>query len=222
MPATEPTGRRNTITTRVAEMGHAARAAVEGARSPAGWDLTRLNSGLVADLAARGVYVETFDARIVSRPSGPGGALEEWLVMSYSLPGDTRGVAIPLLFMRAARLADAGDVQSALPDLELVVRQAPDVALYRFGLAQAYLNIGRLDEAEEQFLAGLGLEPGNRIALRVLADLYVQRGQGRRSIPSFGPPASVSSARCVPRRTIVRRTARHPFTAPTAVRLDLR
>ena len=169
----------------MADLRPAPRAAVEDARTASGWDHTRLNAALVGDLASRGVYVETIDAEVVSRPTGPSGESEEWLVMRWSLPGDTEGVAIPLRFMRAARRADQGDLDSALPDLEFVVREAPDVWLYRFALGQAYINADRPADAEAQFEAGLRLYPYHAMALTTLGNLHTARGDDRGAVPLY-------------------------------------
>ena len=169
----------------MADLRPAPRAAVEDARTASGWDHTRLNAALVGDLASRGVFVETIDAEVVSRPSGPSGELEEWLVITWSLPGDTQGIAIPLRFMRASQRVDRGDATSALPDLELVVREVPDVGLYRFVLGKAYIQLGRLDDAEEQLLAAVSLEPHNTAGLTTLGNLYAQRGDDRRAVPFY-------------------------------------
>jgi tetratricopeptide (TPR) repeat protein len=55
--------------------------------------------------------------------------------------------------------------------LEKAVQRAPDVARYRYHLGKAYANLGRSEDARDQYTRVLDLDPGGPWEQQVRAEL---------------------------------------------------
>jgi tetratricopeptide (TPR) repeat protein len=74
-------------------------------------------------------------------------------------------------FFVGSLLMARGRPAEAVGPLEWVVQRQPTNLWARVNLGEAYLALGRRDSALEQYRAGLGLDPGNAVARRRLAEL---------------------------------------------------
>ncbi|MEO8287390.1 MAG: tetratricopeptide repeat protein [Chloroflexota bacterium] len=63
------------------------------------------------------------------------------------------------------------ETQQAVSGLEGAVKLAPDVARYRLHLAKAYMELGRNDDAREQYGWVLDLDPGGPLERLAMSDL---------------------------------------------------
>jgi tetratricopeptide (TPR) repeat protein len=75
-------------------------------------------------------------------------------------------------------LYNAGRYEEALPRYELVARGAPEDPNVLAYLGDAYRQLGRVDEAEDQYRQSLSIDPRQRFALRGMVFLAVTAGDG--------------------------------------------
>ena len=81
---------------------------------------------------------------------------------------ETRGGMAPFAFDHGLRLSQSGNLEQAIPYLQMAVGQDPEAALYREVLADSYLGLGSRESAflaVEEYQQVLELEPGSVSAL---------------------------------------------------------
>jgi len=93
---------------------------------------------------------------LLLRGGDPAGAAEAFAQASRCLPGDWRQ---PL--QAGAAWMRAGDWQAAITWLEQAVTQRPGLGRAHYLLGSAYLNAGRLDEADRELTLAEKLDPGD-------------------------------------------------------------
>jgi predicted Zn-dependent protease len=91
-----------------------------------------------------------------------------------------------LLYLRAMRAWEAGDVEAMERDLGRIIERNPDsaLALNALGYTLADLNVeGRLDEAQEMIERAHELDPGNPAIMDSLGWVYYRQGDPERALP---------------------------------------
>ncbi len=152
---------------------------LEEARTEDGWDTIRLQKAVGQAFGFLGAYTS---ARVES-PEGAGA--DELLVLEFSPPQDRDVAGAERRFRRATSDAESGKVRAALPALEGLIKEFPEVAKYHRALGQAHLVIGDFDRAEDSMLRSLSLNPTDPDALTLLGNLYVKRERPAEAIPLY-------------------------------------
>ncbi len=155
------------------------RAQLEEARTASGWDRVRLHSVIDRTFGFLGAFT---DLRIEGDPESEFG---ETLSLEFNPPSDRDLEAAERRFQKATKQAEAGRVREALPNLQRVVEEFPEVAKYHRSLGQAYLVLSDFDRAEDSMLRSLSLDPADPDALTLLGNLYAKRKQPAAAIPLY-------------------------------------
>lgn len=171
------------------------RRAIEDAKTPGGWDQTRLQQIIASEFDFLGAFtgVQVTDnplpgvAELQRSSAGFTSAAGSgsWLVLTFIAPEGRDVGAAERIFQRATRQADRGDLKGAFRDLERISRDFPEVAKYHRVLGQAHLVSGRQEEAEDEFLRALRLDPLDHDALTLLGNLYAARNRPQEAIPLY-------------------------------------
>jgi len=109
----------------------------------------------------------------------------EFLVVEFNPPTARDLTAAEEAYQRACELANSGNVRGALTLLQEVVRVFPEVAKYHRNLGQAHLELGHLDEAEDEFLRALALDSRDIAALIMLGNHYQARSAPEKAVPLY-------------------------------------
>lgn len=164
---------------RLSDLLPAFRAQLEEARTASGWDKVRLHSAIDRTFGFLGAFT---DVRIERDPQLEFG---EILSLEFNPPSNRDVAAAERLFQKTARQAESGRVREALPNLQRLVEEFPEVAKYHRSLGQAYLVLKDFDRAEDSMLRSLSLDPADPDALTLLGNLYTKRKQPAAAIPLY-------------------------------------
>lgn len=177
-----------TVVVPLADLLPAFRDSIEQARTSDGWDEAQLLRAIQREFDFLAPHTS---ARIdeVSTDSGN----QEVLILAFSPPETRDLVRLERAFAKATRRAERGDAKGAIPELERVVDEAPEVAKYRRALGQAYLVAGDSERAEDELLRSLALDPRNGDALTLLGNLYMQAGRPDRALPLYERSAEIET-----------------------------
>lgn len=142
---------------------------LRAARTPEGWDQRKVQQVVRHDYDFLGPFIE---ARIQEEENqGP------VLVIEFTANEQRDVLKGEEAFAEAASMADRGDIAGALPLLAELVKKFPEVPKYRRALGQAYMALGDLDNAEDELLRALRLDPLDASAHTVLGNIYAGRNR---------------------------------------------
>jgi tetratricopeptide (TPR) repeat protein len=152
---------------------------IEDARIDGGWNRDRLQAAVDRAFGFLGAFTS---ARV---ERGSETEPNEVLVLEFNPPerGDTQ--TAERRFARATRDAEAGRVRSALPELERLAQEFPEVAKYHRAIGQAYLVLGDFERAEDSMLRSLSLNSLDPDALTLLGNIYAKRDRPADAVPLY-------------------------------------
>lgn len=168
--------------TRLTDLQPELRAALRGAWTENGWDQEIVRRLVAHFYDFLGPFVS---GRIQHGSPLLGEEEGDCLVVEFHPPSGRDLGAAEDTFQRACELANSGNVPGALVSLEKVVRDFPEVPKYHRNLGQGYLEVKKLEEAEDEFLRTLSLDPRDVAALILLGNLYQQRGAPEKATPLY-------------------------------------
>ena len=100
----------------------------------------------------------------------------------------------PLAHRRlAGKLVQAGRLQEALAAGRFAVEQLPDFPEAHFALGQAFLGLGRFDDAEKSFRRALEFNAGNKYVLHSMGESMRLRKRFERALEWYGAAVAVGS-----------------------------
>jgi len=168
--------------TRLTDLQPEFRSALHEALTENGWDSDRVQLIVARAYDFLGPFVQ---ARVQRGSSLRGDPESEYLVVEFHAPAGRDLRAAEETYQLACELANAGNVVGALDPLREVVRDFPEVAKYRCSLGQAHFELGNLDEAEDELLHALALDPLDSAAWILLGNYYQACGAPEKAVPLY-------------------------------------
>lgn len=176
------------------------RSLLSEARTPDGWDQARVAAVVAREFDFLGPFIEARVARageltdvegaaatVMQAASGSSSSDDDefFLVLAFAPPAERDPGAAERTFQRATAQAERGEVKAARRELTRIVSEFPEVAKYHRALGQAHLVLGDFEEAEDEFLRALRLDPRDPDTLTLLGNLYTKRGRPADAIPLY-------------------------------------
>ena len=93
---------------------------------------------------------------------------------------------------KGLRAREKGQTGRAIAHLEKAVHLAPDYCRARINLGALYHSLGRLDEAEEEYLHARRLSRNNPLPLINLGEIYLNKGQAELAIEVLREATSIT------------------------------
>jgi tetratricopeptide (TPR) repeat protein len=167
------------------------------------WRMGQLAEGLGEQIEAKADYWQTVELdpqwvpawlRLLAMHRAIGDDREARRIFSEALAANPD--AVELLMDRAQRFRDRGNWRQAVVDFERVLELQPELAPAQYATAQAYFQLGRIEEGNALLTARLAAFPDDTVALMLLCvealanddqpatDAWLAR---LREIPAFAP-----------------------------------